>query len=181
MSNLDLSSRTKEQASSLEETASSMEELTSTVKHNADNVHQANLLADSASEVAQKGGAAVSQVIETMGSINTSAKKIVDIISAINGFAFQTNILALNAAVEAARAGEQGRGFAVVATEVRSLAQRSASTAKEIKTLIGDSVEQVEAGSKLVEQAGTTIENVVASIKRVTDSMHEITTAGSDN
>ncbi|MDN6888423.1 methyl-accepting chemotaxis protein, partial [Variovorax sp. CAN2819] len=146
--NQDLSSRTEEQASSLEQTAASMEELTSTVKQNADNARQANQLAVSASEVAVKGGSVVSQVVDTMGSINASSKKIVDIIGVIDGIAFQTNILALNAAVEAARAGEQGRGFAVVASEVRSLAQRSAAAAKEIKTLIGDSVEKVEEGSK---------------------------------
>ena len=175
--NLDLSSRTEEQASALEETASSMEELTSTVKQNGDNARQANQLAASASEVALKGGAVVSQVVGTMGSINESAKKIVDIIGVIDGIAFQTNILALNAAVEAARAGEQGRGFAVVASEVRSLAQRSAAAAKEIKTLIGDSVEKVDAGSKLVNEAGTTMDEIVASVKRVTDIMSEITAA----
>ncbi len=175
--NQDLSSRTEEQASSLEQTAASMEELTSTVKQNADNAQQANQLAGSASEVAHRGGAAVAQVIDTMGSIDASAKKIVDIISVIDGIAFQTNILALNAAVEAARAGEQGRGFAVVATEVRSLAQRSAAAAKEIKTLIGDSVQQVEAGSKLVGQAGATMIEVVASVKRVSDIIGEITAA----
>ncbi|MFI4939230.1 MAG: methyl-accepting chemotaxis protein [Burkholderiales bacterium] len=175
--NLDLSSRTEHQASSLEKTASSMEELTATVKQNADNARQANQLAASASEVARKGGTVVSQVVDTMGSINESAKKIVDIISVIDGIAFQTNILALNAAVEAARAGEQGRGFAVVAAEVRNLAQRSAAAAKEIKTLIGDSVEKVEIGSKLVGQAGITMEEVVASVKRVTDVISEITAA----
>jgi methyl-accepting chemotaxis protein len=175
--NLDLSSRTEQQASSLQQTASSMEELTSTVKQNADNARQANQLAVSASDIAVKGGTVVSQVVETMGSINESAKKIVDIISVIDGIAFQTNILALNAAVEAARAGEQGRGFAVVATEVRSLAQRSAAAAKEIKALIGDSVEKVEAGSKLVDQAGTTMGEVVSSVRRVTDIMGEITAA----
>jgi methyl-accepting chemotaxis protein len=175
--NMDLSSRTEQQASSLEETAASMEELTSAVKQNADNAQQANQLAASASEVAIKGGAVVSQVVDTMASINDSSKKIVDIISVIDGIAFQTNILALNAAVEAARAGEQGRGFAVVATEVRNLAQRSAAAAKEIKALIGDSVEQVEAGSKLVGQAGATMDDVVASVRRVTDIMGEITAA----
>jgi methyl-accepting chemotaxis protein len=175
--NLDLSSRTEEQASSLEETASSMEELTSTVKQNADNARQANLLAVSASEVAVKGGAIVSSVVETMGSINESARKIVDIIGVIDGIAFQTNILALNAAVEAARAGEQGRGFAVVASEVRNLAQRSAAAAKEIKTLIGDSVDKVDAGSKLVDQAGATMGEIVAGIRHVTDIMGEITAA----
>ncbi|MBX9869952.1 MAG: MCP four helix bundle domain-containing protein [Burkholderiaceae bacterium] len=176
--NLDLSSRTEQQASSLEETASSMEELTSTVKHNGDNARQANQLAVSATEVATRGGQVVAQVVDTMGRINDSSKKIVDIISVIDGIAFQTNILALNAAVEAARAGEQGRGFAVVASEVRNLAQRSASAAKEIKTLISDSVESVEAGTKLVDQAGTTMDDVVSSISRVTDIMGELTAAG---
>ncbi len=178
--NLDLSTRTEQQASSLEKTASSMEELTATVKQNADNARQANQLAASASEVAVKGGAVVSQVVETMGSITDSAKKIVDIISVIDSIAFQTNILALNAAVEAARAGEQGRGFAVVAAEVRNLAQRSAAAAKEIKALIGDSVEKVETGSKLVGQAGATMEEVVESVKRVTDIMSEITAASQE-
>jgi methyl-accepting chemotaxis protein len=178
--NMDLSSRTEEQASSLEETASSMEELTSTVKQNADNARQANGLAMSASEVAVKGGTVVSQVVDTMGSINDSSKKIVDIIGVIDGIAFQTNILALNAAVEAARAGEQGRGFAVVATEVRNLAQRSAAAAKEIKTLIGTSVEKVDAGAKLVDQAGATMQEIVDSIRRVTDIMGEITAASQE-
>jgi len=178
--NLDLSSRTEQQASSLEETASSMEELTSTVKQNADNARQANQLAVSASDVALKGGAVVAQVVETMGSINESAKKIVDIIGVIDGIAFQTNILALNAAVEAARAGEQGRGFAVVATEVRNLAQRSAAAAKEIKTLIGDSVGKVEVGSRLVDQAGSTMRDIVDSVRRVTDIMGEITCASQE-
>jgi methyl-accepting chemotaxis protein len=178
--NLDLSSRTEQQASSLEETASSMEELTSTVKQNADNARQANTLAVSASEVASKGGDVVAQVVGTMGSINESAKKIVDIIGVIDGIAFQTNILALNAAVEAARAGEQGRGFAVVASEVRNLAQRSAAAAKEIKTLIGDSVEKVETGAKLVDQAGTTMEEIVESVKRVTDIISEISAASDE-
>ena len=178
--NQDLSSRTEEQASSLEQTAASMEELTSTVKQNADNARQANQLAVSASEVAVKGGGVVSQVVDTMGSINASSKKIVDIIGVIDGIAFQTNILALNAAVEAARAGEQGRGFAVVASEVRSLAQRSAAAAKEIKTLIGDSVEKVEEGSKQVEEAGRTMEEIVGSVKRVTDIMGEITAASQE-
>jgi methyl-accepting chemotaxis protein len=178
--NLDLSSRTEQQASSLEETASSMEELTSTVKQNADNARQANQLAQSASDVAVQGGTVVAQVVDTMGAINTSSKKIVDIIGVIDGIAFQTNILALNAAVEAARAGEQGRGFAVVATEVRSLAQRSAAAAKEIKTLIEDSVSKVDAGSHLVEQAGSTMEQIVASIQRVTDIMGEITAASQE-
>jgi methyl-accepting chemotaxis protein len=175
--NSDLSQRTEEQASSLEETASSMEELTSTVKQNAENARQANQLAIGASEVAGKGGAVVSQVVVTMNSINESSRKIVDIISVIDGIAFQTNILALNAAVEAARAGEQGRGFAVVATEVRNLAQRSAAAAKEIKTLIGDSVGKVESGSRLVEEAGATMTEIVSSIRRVTDIMAEITAA----
>ncbi|MBO9535099.1 methyl-accepting chemotaxis protein [Herbaspirillum sp.] len=178
--NLDLSSRTEEQASSLEETASAMEELTSTVKQNADNARQANQLANSASDVAVQGGGVVGQVVETMGSINESSRKIVDIISVIDGIAFQTNILALNAAVEAARAGEQGRGFAVVASEVRSLAQRSASAAKEIKALIDDSVAKVDTGSKLVEQAGTTMTEVVASVKRVTDIVAEISSASQE-
>ncbi len=178
--NLDLSARTEAQAGALEETASSMEELTSTVKQNADNARQANQLAKTASEVAVKGGAVVSQVVDTMGSINDSAKKIVNIISVIDSIAFQTNILALNAAVEAARAGEQGRGFAVVASEVRNLAQRSAGAAKEIKTLIGDSVEKVDAGSKLVNQAGSTMGEVVESIRRVTDIVSEITAASQE-
>ena len=175
--NQDLSSRTEQQASSLEETASSMEELTSTVKQNADNARQANQLALAASDVAVKGGDVVAQVVTTMGSINESSKKIVDIIGVIDGIAFQTNILALNAAVEAARAGEQGRGFAVVATEVRNLAQRSAAAAKEIKSLIGDSVDKVQNGSKLVNQAGSTMEEVVTSVRRVTDIMGEIMAA----
>ena len=178
--NLDLSARTVQQASSLEKTASSMEQLTATVKQNADNALQANHLAASASEVARKGGAVVSQVVDTMGSINASARKIVDIIGVIDAIAFQTNILALNAAVEAARAGEQGRGFAVVATEVRNLAHRSAAAAKEIKVLIDDSVARVETGSKLVEQAGITMDDVVDSVRRVTDIMSEITAASQD-
>lgn len=178
--NMDLSARTEQQAGSLEETASSMEELTSTVRQNADNARQANQLANSASETATRGGSVVNEVVETMGSINASAKKIVDIIGVIDGIAFQTNILALNAAVEAARAGEQGRGFAVVASEVRNLAQRSAAAAKEIKTLIGDSVEQVERGSKLVDQAGATMMDVVASVRRVTDVVSEISAASQE-
>ncbi len=175
--NTDLSQRTEEQASSLEETAASMEEITATVKQNADNARQANQLAITASSVATKGGDVVGQVVTTMDSINTSSRKIVDIISVIDGIAFQTNILALNAAVEAARAGEQGRGFAVVASEVRNLAQRSAAAAKEIKHLIDDSVDKVDIGSKLVAQAGSTMEEIVTSIKRVTDIMGEITAA----
>ena len=178
--NLDLSSRTEEQASSLEETASSMEELTSTVKQNADNARQANVLAQTASTVAGQGGDVVAQVVQTMGSINDSSKKIVDIITVIDGIAFQTNILALNAAVEAARAGEQGRGFAVVAGEVRTLAQRSAAAAREIKALIGDSVDKVEAGTRLVGQAGSTMHEVVSSIQRVTDIMAEISAASQE-
>ena len=178
--NQDLSSRTEQQASSLEETASSMEELTSTVKQNADNARQANQLALSASEVAERGGGIVNQVVDTMGAIDASSKKIVDIIGVIDGIAFQTNILALNAAVEAARAGEQGRGFAVVATEVRNLAQRSASAAKEIKSLIDDSVAQVNGGSRLVQQAGSTMNEVVDSVRRVTDIMAEITSASAE-
>lgn len=178
--NSDLSQRTEEQASSLEETASSMEELTSTVRQNADNARQANQLAAGASEVAVKGGAVVGQVVQTMSSINESSKKIVDIISVIDGIAFQTNILALNAAVEAARAGEQGRGFAVVATEVRTLAQRSAAAAKEIKELISDSVAKVEDGSRLVDEAGSTMDEIVNAVKRVTDIMAEISAASQE-
>ncbi|MET0964163.1 MAG: methyl-accepting chemotaxis protein [Noviherbaspirillum sp.] len=178
--NQDLSSRTEQQASSLEETASSMEELTSTVKQNADNARKANQLAITATDVAVKGGEVVAQVVDTMGAIEASSKKIVDIIAVVNGIAFQTNILALNAAVEAARAGEQGRGFAVVATEVRSLAQRSAAAAKEIKDLIGDSVSKVDSGTALVGQAGRTMEEVVASIRRVTDIVAEISSASSE-
>ncbi len=175
--NADLSNRTESQASSLEETASSMEQLTSTVKQNADNARQANQLAFSASSVAGKGGQVVSRVVHTMGSIKESSRKIVDIIGVIDGIAFQTNILALNAAVEAARAGEQGRGFAVVASEVRNLAQRSATAAKEIKTLINDSVENVDLGGKLVDEAGQTMELVVTSVQQVADIMAEITAA----
>nr|WP_314621510.1 methyl-accepting chemotaxis protein [uncultured Noviherbaspirillum sp.] len=178
--NMDLSSRTEQQASSLEETASSMEELTSTVKQNADNARQANQLAIAASTIAAKGGTVVAEVVNTMDSINDSARKIVDIISVIDGIAFQTNILALNAAVEAARAGEQGRGFAVVASEVRSLAQRSAAAAKEIKTLIDDSVDKVDTGSQLVAQAGSTMDEVVESVRRVTDIMAEISAASNE-
>ncbi len=175
--NADLSARTEHQASSLEETASSMEELTSTVKQNADNARQANQLAVSASSVASQGGHVVAQVVDTMGSIKDSSRKIVDIIAVIDGIAFQTNILALNAAGEAARAGEQGRGFAVVASEVRNLAQRSAGAAKEIKALIGDSVDKVDAGSKLVDEAGQTMSLIVTSIRQVADIMGEITAA----
>jgi methyl-accepting chemotaxis protein len=178
--NHDLSSRTEEQASSLEETAASMEELTSTVKQNADNARQANQLAVSASSVAVKGGSVVAEVVGTMGAINASSRKIVDIIGVIDGIAFQTNILALNAAVEAARAGEQGRGFAVVAAEVRNLAQRSAAAAKEIKTLIDDSVSKVEEGSSQVAEAGKTMDEIVDSVKRVTDIMAEITAASQE-
>jgi methyl-accepting chemotaxis protein len=178
--NQDLSSRTEQQASSLEETASSMEELTSTVKQNADNAREANQLAATASATAVRGGEVVAQVVSTMGSINESARRIADIIGVIDGIAFQTNILALNAAVEAARAGEQGRGFAVVAGEVRNLAQRSAAAAKEIKDLIGDSVEKVETGSRLVDQAGATMEEVVGSVKRVSGIISEIAAASDE-
>ena len=175
--NMDLSSRTEEQASSLEETAASMIELTTTVRQNHDNADQARQLAGSASNVAQRGGATVAEMVQTMGTINASSKRIVDIIGVIDGIAFQTNILALNAAVEAARAGEQGRGFAVVATEVRSLAQRSAEAAREIKQLIGDSVRTVEAGSVLAGQAGQTMDEVVASVQRVNAIIDEIALA----
>jgi methyl-accepting chemotaxis protein len=178
--NMDLSSRTEHQAGTLEETASSMEELSSTVKQNADNARHASQLAINSSQVAEKGGAVVMEVIATMGSINDSAKKISDIIGVIDGIAFQTNILALNAAVEAARAGEQGRGFAVVATEVRNLAQRSAAAAKEIKELIVDSVEKVEVGGRLVNQAGVTMTDVVNSIRKVTDVVSEISEASGE-
>jgi methyl-accepting chemotaxis protein len=178
--NLDLSARTEQQASSLEETASSMEELTSTVKQNADNARQANVLAEAASSVAERGGRVIGDVVGTMDRINSSAGKIADIIGVIDGIAFQTNILALNAAVEAARAGEQGRGFAVVASEVRNLAQRSAAAAKEIKGLIGDSTEAVQAGGKLVGEAGATMQEIVESVRRVTDIMSEITAASQE-
>jgi len=176
--NLDLSRRTEQQAANLEETASSLEQLTSTVKQNSDNARQANALAMSASDIAVKGGELVTRVIETMGSITESSDKIADIIGVIDGIAFQTNILALNAAVEAARAGEQGRGFAVVATEVRNLAQRSAAAAKDIKALITDSVEKVGSGSALVNEAGATMNEIVTSVRRVTDIISEISSAG---
>ena len=178
--NNDLSARTEQQASALQQTAASMEQLNSTVRQNADNARQANQLAMSASTVAVQGGEVVSQVVETMKGINDSSRKISDIIGVIDGIAFQTNILALNAAVEAARAGEQGRGFAVVASEVRSLAGRSAEAAKQIKTLINDSVERVEHGTSLVDQAGTTMTEVVGAIKRVTDLMGEISAASNE-
>ena len=178
--NLDLSARTEQQAGSLEETASAMEELTATVRQNADNARQANQLALTASGVASQGGQVVAEVVDTMSAIDASSRKIVDIISVIDGIAFQTNILALNAAVEAARAGEQGRGFAVVATEVRSLAQRSAAAAREIKGLIADSVEKVETGGRLVVQAGATMRELVSSVQRVTDIMAEITAASNE-
>lgn len=178
--NLDLSSRTEQQAASLEETASSMEELTSTVRQNADNAKQANKMVVSASDYAVKGGQVVAQVVNTMSSIKESSRKIVDIIGVIDGIAFQTNILALNAAVEAARAGEQGRGFAVVASEVRSLAQRSAAAAKEIKELIGDSVEKVDAGGHLVEETGQTMTQIVTAVKQVADIMSEIAAASAE-
>ena len=178
--NNDLSARTEQQASALEETAASMEELGSTVRQNADNARTANQLAMSASTVAQQGGDVVAEVVDTMKGINDSSRKIADIISVIDGIAFQTNILALNAAVEAARAGEQGRGFAVVAGEVRSLAQRSAEAAKEIKGLIGTSVERVERGTALVDKAGATMTEVVSAIRRVTDIMGEISAASSE-
>ncbi len=178
--NQDLSSRTEEQASSLQQTAASMEQLTGTVKQNAENARQANQLAVQASAVATRGGGVVHQVVETMDSINASSRKIVDIIGVIDGIAFQTNILALNAAVEAARAGEQGRGFAVVASEVRSLAQRSGAAAKEIKLLIEDSVSRVEQGSRQVAVAGATMEEIVGSVRRVTDIMGDITAAGEE-
>ncbi|WP_369803277.1 methyl-accepting chemotaxis protein [Pseudorhodoferax sp. Leaf267] len=178
--NDDLSARTERQASALQQTAAAMEQLTSTVRQNGDNARHANQLAQSASQVAQRGGQVVSEVVSTMESINGSSRKIVEIIGTIDGIAFQTNILALNAAVEAARAGEQGRGFAVVASEVRSLAQRSAQAAKEIKTLIGDSVHKVEAGSALVARAGSTMGEIVQSVRRVTDIMGAITAASAE-
>jgi methyl-accepting chemotaxis protein-1 (serine sensor receptor) len=178
--NLDLSRRTENQAAALEETASSLEELTSTVRQNAENARQANQLALTASNVAGQGGQIVSQVVDTMSAINSSSRKIADIIGVIDGIAFQTNILALNAAVEAARAGEQGRGFAVVATEVRNLAQRSAAAAKEIKELITASVEQVDAGTQLVDKAGATMDEIVSSVQRVTSIMTEIMIAGEE-
>ncbi|OWW19442.1 methyl-accepting chemotaxis protein [Noviherbaspirillum denitrificans] len=178
--NMDLSHHTQEQAGALQETASSMGQLTQTVRENAENAREANQLAATASNIAEKGGAVVSQVVQTMGSINESSRKIVDIIGVIDGIAFQTNILALNAAVEAARAGEQGRGFAVVAAEVRNLAQRSASAAKEIKQLISDSVDKVDTGARLVDEAGSTMNEVVASVRRVTGIMAEITAANQE-
>lgn len=178
--NMDLSERTESQASSLEETASSMEELTSTVQHNAASAAQANQLVMSSSDFASKGGDVVGQMVNTMGAIKDSSRKIVDIIGVIDGIAFQTNILALNAAVEAARAGEQGRGFAVVASEVRNLAQRSASAAKEIKQLIGDSVSKVDAGTALVDETGVTMDQIVTSVKQVADIMSEIAAAGGE-
>ncbi|RYF07540.1 MAG: HAMP domain-containing protein [Comamonadaceae bacterium] len=178
--NLDLSSRTEEQASALQQTAASMEQMTATVRQNADNAQQANQLAKSASDMAVRGGQVVGNVVTTMGGIHAASRKIVDIIGVIDSIAFQTNILALNAAVEAARAGEQGRGFAVVASEVRTLAQRSATAAKEIKGLIDDSVQQVDAGNRLVEEAGSVIRDVVAGVRRVTDIVGEISAASQE-
>jgi methyl-accepting chemotaxis protein len=178
--NADLSQRTEEQASNLQQTASTMDQLTTTVQNNADTAHQANALAAGASDAAAKGGVVVDQVVGTMDQIATSSKKIADIIGVIDGIAFQTNILALNAAVEAARAGEQGRGFAVVAAEVRSLAQRSANAAKEIKSLIGESVERVETGSRLVHDAGQSMKDIVQQVRRVTDLIAEISTASAE-
>jgi methyl-accepting chemotaxis protein len=178
--NADLSSRTEQQAANLEETASSMEELTSTVKLNADNAKQANVLASQASAVATDGGELIQQVVSTMSSINESSQKIADIIGVIDGIAFQTNILALNAAVEAARAGDQGRGFAVVAAEVRTLAQRSANAAKDIKSLISDSVKKIETGNSLVGKSGETMKDIVTAIKRVNDIMAEIAAASAE-
>ncbi len=178
--NMDLSTRTEQQASAIEETAASVEELTSTVRQNAENARQANALTVSATEIATRGGSVVSEVVATMGEINASARKIADIISVIDGIAFQTNILALNAAVEAARAGEQGRGFAVVASEVRNLAHRSAAAAKEIKELIGESVDKVEAGTRLVDQAGATMVDIVESVQRVAVIMGEISIASAE-
>ncbi len=178
--NHDLSARTEQAASNIQQTASAMEQLTATVRNSADSARQANQLAASAAEVAQRGGSVVSQVVSTMNEINQSSKRISDIIGTIDGIAFQTNILALNAAVEAARAGEQGRGFAVVAGEVRTLAQRSAEAAREIKGLIGASVDRVEAGSRLVADAGHTMEEIVGSVKRVSDVIGEISTASAE-
>jgi methyl-accepting chemotaxis protein len=178
--NHDLSARTEHAAGNLEETAASMEELTATVRHSADTAQQANQLAASAGEVARRGGAVVAQVVTTMEEINASSRRIADITGVIDGIAFQTNILALNAAVEAARAGELGRGFAVVASEVRNLAQRSAESAREIKALIGASVDRVEAGARLVEQAGSTMDEIVASVQRVGDMIAEITAAATE-
>jgi methyl-accepting chemotaxis protein len=178
--NLDLSTRTEQTASQLQQASSSMEQLSGTVRQSVDAARQANELAGTASEVAVRGGAMVAQVVTTMGEINASSKKIADIIGVIDGIAFQTNILALNAAVEAARAGEQGRGFAVVATEVRSLAQRSAAAAKEIKSLIGVSVEKVESGSRLVADAGQTMVEIVASVKKVSSMIAEVTSAAAE-
>lgn len=178
--NTDLSSRTEQQASNLEETASSMEELTGTVRQNSDNARQANALAANAAEVAVGGGVLIEQVVTTMASINESAQKIADIIGVIDGIAFQTNILALNAAVEAARAGEQGRGFAVVASEVRTLAQRSANAAKDIKGLISDSVNKIRNGNELVDKSGSTMKDVVHAIKKVNDIMGEIAAASQE-